>query len=246
MILNFHSLVRKPLIKNIFQIFPKFSYREHLKHDKNEPKAYRRILPAAKILMKLHKIRDEELPDLRFIKKENIMGIIHAREKAKSNVEKQPEQVIPKKTSSQLQQVNLFDEVSYNKEIDYNSIKNKLPHSYYYLTANVDRLLTHITEINNNHKRNIKLEDFVAKVIAKLIYKNDKLKILFDQPGNKFINYHNVKDVHIYLKNLNKYGIDSNEQHIYINPHGIALADIAKVKKNLKDFKEKYTPVIRY
>jgi pyruvate/2-oxoglutarate dehydrogenase complex dihydrolipoamide acyltransferase (E2) component len=248
MILNFRSLTKKPFLKNVFHILPKFSFKEHLKHDINEPKAYRRILPAAKNLIKIHNISEEELPDSRIIKKEHIMQIIHTRAKAKSNLDKQSDQINTKKSQTNQQLlINLYDEVSSNKEIDYISIKNKLPHSYYFLTANVERLLRHITDINNNHKNNIKIEDFIAKVVAKIINKNNKLKILFDQTGNKFINYQNVQDVHVYLKNLHKYNTTSqDEQYVYLNPNGVALAEIAKCKKNLKETSnEKFTPIIR-
>ena len=121
-----------------------------------------------------------------------------------------------------------------------------LPHSYFYSCANIERLLRHLSELNLNHKKNIKLEDFLAKVVAKLISKEKKFKILFDSKGNKFINYQNSKDIQVYVKDFQKTGRDfKEEQYVYYNPQTLAIAEISKSKKNLADSDEKFTPLIR-
>ena len=48
--------------------------------------------------------------------------------------------------------------------IDWVGIKQKLPHSYFNNIVAVDNLLSYINEINQKHKKTIKLADFFAKV----------------------------------------------------------------------------------
>ena len=148
MIINSHSLFKKPFLNNIFKSLGKFSFREHLKHKTSEPKAYRRILPSAKHLIAMHNIKEEDLPDNRIIKKEHILEIIKDTEKRKSSHQ------IGSPSSTKLSstitpaKINLFDEVSLNKEIDYNLFKRMLPHSYFHSSANIEGLLRHLTELN--------------------------------------------------------------------------------------------------
>jgi hypothetical protein len=251
---NLLSLHRKPFLKNVLITLSKFSYKEHLKHDLTQPKAYRRILPSAKKLITEHGILDQHLPDFRIIKKEHILEIVKRLEAKKlSKVEAPPVQAPatpkapPKKVQPTPPKVNVFDEVSTQKEIDYLLFKNKFPHTYFYQSANFEKLSTSLSELNSNHNKNLKLEDFIAKSVAKLINKNDNLKILYDQSANKFISYQGTKDVHVYLKNFRKDGKSfTEEQFVYLNPHTLVTAEIAKTKKILTEFKEKFTPLIRY
>jgi hypothetical protein len=282
MLSNFHACFRNPLVRNVIFKLNKFSYKEHLKHDLTQPKAYRRILPSAKKLITEHSISEDHLPDFRIIKKEHILEIIKRLKVEKSKVrpiiqapiEKQQTNPIPslsptpvpahtpiptpipaptptlvapiKKVVPSPPKVNVFDEISTKKEIDYLSFKNKFPHTYFYQTANVEKLITFLGELNSNNNKNIKLEDFLVKAVSKLINKNDNLKILFDNNSNKFINYKSSKDVDVYLKNYRKEGKSyTEEQFVYLNPHNLVIPDIAKCKKILSEFKEKFTPFIR-
>lgn len=272
MLSNFYSCFKNQLVRNVIFKLNKFSYKEHLKHDLNQPKAYRRILPSAKKLITEHGISEDLLPDFRIIKKEHILNILKGMRDEKSEVKtkidvflEKPQTTpitIPsispsitststsiapsKKVEPQQPKVNVFDEVSTKKEIDYLLFKNKFPHTYFYQTANVEKLTTSLEELNSIHNKNIKFEDFIVKAVCKLINKNDKLRILFDNNSNKFINYKSSNDVDVYLKNYRKDGKSyTEEQFVYLNPHKLATQDIAKCKKNLTDFKENFTPFIR-
>jgi len=174
MLSNFNTCFRNPLVRNVIFKLNKFSYKEHMKHDLNQPKAYRRILPSAKKLITEHGISDNNLPDFRIIKKEHIFNILKRlkddKAKVKTKIEaplEKPEttptpnpsisptltstQVLPsiptpvapsKRVVPQSPKVNVFDEVSPKKEIDYLLYKNKFPHTYFYQTANVEKLAT--------------------------------------------------------------------------------------------------------
>ncbi len=66
--------------------------------------------------------------------------------------------------------------------------------------------------------------------------------------SNKIIKFAPDNNNHfgVYLKTLTKnQNIFKDEQFVYLNPQKVNLAEINIVKKNLNEFKEKYTPLIR-
>jgi hypothetical protein len=136
-----------------------FSLRESHGHHKHS-KSYRRILPSAKNLILKHEIKDIELPDIQIIKKEHILELLKNRREVKADTPS----AVSKKEAIVLQNQNIFDEISSDKQIDYLSFKNKLPHSYYYNTAKIENLNKYLKELNTNHKKDIKVDDFIAKV----------------------------------------------------------------------------------
>jgi hypothetical protein len=164
MLLKSNYLKLLPTLKNTnFNLLTKlsfigFSSKDHLKHNKNNPKHYRRIAPAARNLMKKHHIKEEDLPDTQIVKKEHIIELIKNLEKMEKS---KPKETANKKTT------NVYDDlasISTNQILDYSEFKNKLPHSYFYNTANVEKVIQYIADININNHKNLKIEDFVSKV----------------------------------------------------------------------------------
>ena len=159
------------LSKNVLIKTPLFSFSSS-KHNlqrkgHHHDKTYRRIWPAAKHLMVKHNISEEDLnPNIKVIMKEHILEHI---EKQKQGVlptsYKNVDQKVAKPEATPVN-VNLFNDgatISDNY-INYAEFKGKLPHCYYYNSAEIENLNNHLQGINNTHKKSIKVEDFVAKV----------------------------------------------------------------------------------
>lgn len=73
-----------------------------------------------------------------------------------------------------------------------------------------------------------------------MINRNPNLKIIYDPNSNKFIKFD--ADINVYLENNNKKGSNS---FLLKNPHKFNLAEANKIKFDLKDYKEKYIPMVR-
>jgi hypothetical protein len=214
----------------------------HLYHHPSHqnPKHYKRILPAAKHLMARHNITESQLPDLKIIMKEHILDII---QKIQNNQNNTISSTITSTAASKKPLV-VINDIPLNNNVDYALFKTKLPHSYFYNSVKVDSLLNHISEINIKHKKNIKIEDFISRACAKLIEKNDKLSFLFDVQRNKIVRFDKSINLTVYVKNLSKsQSLYKEQQFILINPNKFNLAEL--VRKDLNEFKEPYTPLIR-
>ena len=78
-----------------------------------------------------------------------------------------PQTAAPHTKKQEIKLNNIIEETEVNKntEINYADLKMRLPHIYFHNSAKIDNLIRHIKEINNNHKKNLGIEDFIAKVI---------------------------------------------------------------------------------
>jgi len=134
----------------------KFHITDNKINSNHNVKRYRRIWPAAKFLMMRYNIQENQLPDVKIIMKEHILNIIN-------NIDKQ---IISNNTPSNHQPslTNLTDESNTTHHINYSVFKNKLPHTYFYNSANCNKLIDYISNLNLKHKVNVKIEDFISKV----------------------------------------------------------------------------------
>lgn len=135
--------------------------RLNVKHLNTIENKYRRIGPAGRILLKKFNIHESELPHLHFVSKGDVLEFLSKKEKSDTQ--------IPRHKQIDTPVVNVKDE-SISNTINYLEYKNKLPHSYYSCTMKVDNLLEQMKEINEKHKKNVKLEDFIIKVKIILHY----------------------------------------------------------------------------
>ena len=157
-----------------YQIAALSSLAMHKNKSHHHEKTYIRIWPAAKNLMKIHNIKEEDLPrELKVVMKEHIIDLVNKIKLKKHYLEGKTDSVsvidskIQKnqKTHSINSYIILDDLHTYKDSfIDWVAIKQKLPHSYFNNIVAVDNLNTYINEINQKHKKSIKLADFFAKV----------------------------------------------------------------------------------
>jgi hypothetical protein len=169
---NFQKiLLRKSLIGFPFAEFS--SAKVHMNKSHHNEKTYRRIWPAAKHLMKVHNIQDEEIPkEIKVVMKEHILDILEKNKAKRDQITRKSSSTTAQSTSKVTQSKTpvilsskVYDDFQNSKEsLDWVGFKQKLPHKYFNNTVQVDNLIAFIDEINSKHKKNLKMIDFLAKV----------------------------------------------------------------------------------
>jgi hypothetical protein len=166
--LSFKEL-KKNLSSNYLYKTNMFFFSKHNRKGHHHEKTYRRIWPAAKHLMIKHNIKEDDLnPEIKVVMKEHILDYIYKNVSgAISSSQKQENSSIQNKPLSATLNVNLFNDSSTSSDgfINYAEFKVKLPHCYFYNNARIDNLINYVQEINTTHKKNLEINDFIAKVI---------------------------------------------------------------------------------
>jgi hypothetical protein len=161
--------LRKNLSSNFLFNIPMCYFSKHHRKGHHHEKTYRRIWPAAKHLMVKHNIKEEDLnPEIKVVMKEHILDYLDNKKSGTvSSTQKQEQSSTQVKHQAASLNVNLFNDASTSSDgfINYAEFKGKLPHCYYYNSATIDNLLNYVQEMNTTHKKSLKIEDFIAKVI---------------------------------------------------------------------------------
>jgi hypothetical protein len=142
-----------------------FVAQAHVQTTTQSHRKYKRIGPASRFLLNKHDIHEHELPaDIKWISKGDVLSILEQRKK---HGHVHP----PTHTTRPPASVNIFEEpVKPGKQINYLDYKNKLSHSYYSNSVNIDNLISYIVELNLTHKKNAKIEDVIAKVSIVILH----------------------------------------------------------------------------
>lgn len=112
-----------------------------------------------------HNIAEKLLPkELKIVNKEDILSIIKGQSSGSGNEsipqsKKNPVSVKPKEKPI-TQDTSILD-----NSINYLEYKVNIPHIYFSNQASVDNLLNYLDDINTKHKKGVKIEDFIAKVL---------------------------------------------------------------------------------
>lgn len=106
-------------------------------------------------------IKEESLPDnIKVFNKDTILSFL---KQSNNNLQKE-------KIANKMDETSKIKNDDNKTGLDYVKFKNVLSHSYYSNCANIDKLLSHINNINKTHKKTIGIEDFIVKVIMDLIF----------------------------------------------------------------------------
>jgi hypothetical protein len=99
--------------------------------------------------MKKHGIKQSELAGYKVINKENILKYLMGHKDASDKVN---------------QEVHKPAERRGNIEINFVDNKNYFPQTYYESHTKLDNLLKYISGLNKDHKKNLDITDFIARV----------------------------------------------------------------------------------
>jgi hypothetical protein len=117
--------------------------------------AYQRISPSSKLLMKKHGIKEHVFSGQKIINKEHVLKYLekgHITTSAVVDTKPHEEAITPKAQS--------VGKVT----IDFVNNKNYLPQTYFENQTNLDNLIKFIDNMNKDHKKNLNISDFIARV----------------------------------------------------------------------------------